>query len=37
MKNKLDLLMDKLDNPLFTTIHGEDVELMAKEYGEDEK
>ena len=29
--------MDKLDNPLFTTIHGEDLELMAKEYGEDEK
>jgi hypothetical protein len=37
MKNKLDLLMDKLDNPLFTTIHGEDLELMAKEYEEDEK
>jgi len=29
MKNKLDTFMDKLDNPLFTTIRGEDVELMA--------
>jgi hypothetical protein len=35
MKNKLDTFMDKLDNPLFTTIHGEDDELMAKEYEED--
>jgi len=35
MKNKLDTFMDKLDNPLFTTICGEDDELMAKEYEED--
>ena len=37
MKNKLDNLMDKLDNPLFTTIRGEDLEDMAKGYEEDEK
>lgn len=36
MKNKLDELMDRLDNPLFSTINENDLDKLAKEYEERE-
>ena len=35
MKNKLDELMDRLDNPLFSTINENDLDKLAKEYEDD--
>jgi len=36
MKNKLDELMDRLDNPLFSTINDDDLDKLANRYEEDE-
>jgi len=36
MKNKLDELLDKLDNPLFGTINQIDLDDLAGRYEEDE-
>ena len=36
MKNKLDELMDRLDNPLFSTINENDLDKLAKQYEEGE-
>lgn len=36
MKNKLDELMDKLDNPLFSTINENDLDKLANIYEERE-
>lgn len=35
MKNKLDELMDRLDNPLFSTINENDLDKLAKQYEEE--
>jgi hypothetical protein len=35
MKNKLDDIIDKMDNPLFSTINENDLNKLAKEYEED--
>ena len=37
MKNKLDILLDKLDNPLFSTIREQDLDNLAIRYLEDEQ
>ena len=34
MKNRLDELLDRLDNPLFSTINENDLEKLTKEYEE---
>ena len=36
MKNKLDEIMDRLDNPLFSTINENDLDKLAKQYEEEE-
>ena len=36
MKNKLDELMDRLDNPLFSNINEQELDKLANRYGEDE-
>lgn len=36
MKKELDELMDRLDNPLFSTINGDDLDKLANRYGEQE-
>jgi len=36
MKNKLDILLDKLDNPLFSTINENDLDKLANIYEERE-
>ena len=35
MKNKLDEIMDRLDNPLFSTINENDLDKLAKQYEEE--
>jgi len=35
MKNKLDEKMDRLDNPLFSTINENDLDKLAKQYEEE--
>ena len=35
MRNKLDELMDRLDNPLFSTINENDLDKLAKQYEEE--
>lgn len=36
MKNKLDEIMDRLDNPLFSTINENDLDKLANIYEERE-
>lgn len=37
MKNKLDTILDKLDNPLFSTIREDELNNLAIRYEEDEQ
>jgi len=36
MKNKLDELLERLDNPLFSTINDDDLDKLANRYEGDE-
>jgi hypothetical protein len=36
MKKELDELLERLDNPLFSTINDDDLDKLANRYGEDE-